>query len=110
MGIMRIFSPTKGKAVLFIILILFSFAIPFRFPPLDFITLLQFFFLLPCLPALLILPESVAVQCSALFIELVYLYFLACVYVEGFVWIESSLRKKFPGINRGGKNRRSHRV
>lgn len=109
MGIAEIFSPTKGKAVLFIILILFSFAIPSRFPELDLVTLLQFFFLLPYLPALLILPEF-AVQCSALFIELVYLYFLACVYVEGFVSIESSLRKKFPGINRGWKKRRSRRA
>lgn len=109
MVLMKILSPTKGKAVLFVILILFTFAIPFRFPALDIVTLLQFFFLLPYLPALLILPGSVAVWCSALFIELVYLYFLACVYVKGFLSIESSLRRRFPGINRGWKKRR-HRA
>ena len=86
--------PTPRRVLLFLIFLFFTLSgIMAALPP------FQQLFGLPYMLA----PETYA----ALAAQIIYSYILACIYAFGYVWLEASIRRRYPHMNDIVKKRQS---
>lgn len=83
---LRIFVPTPRRVFLFLIFLAFTLSGLLAFlPP------FQQLFGLPYL----LVPEIY----TAIVVQLIYSYILACIYAFAYVWLESKIRQRYPHMN-----------
>jgi len=93
---LRIFMPTPRRLLLFLIFLMF--------------TLSGIMYIVPPFQQLFGFPYMLLSDYTGVATQIIYTYIVACIYAAAYIWLEASIRKRYPHMNDMVKKKQSLRV